>query len=49
VADVPLTEIFDTANLALLDDYIPVLKLYIVQQLEDTIWLDNQLTSHASV
>ncbi|KAI2507337.1 hypothetical protein MHU86_7057 [Fragilaria crotonensis] len=45
VADVPLTEIFDTANLVLIDDYLPVLKTYIVQQLEDTIWLDDRSTT----
>lgn len=45
VADVPLTEIFDTANSLLIDDYISVLKTYIVQQLEDTIWLDDQSTT----
>ncbi len=45
VADVPLTEIFDTANSLLINDYISVLKTYIVQQLEDTIWLDDQSTT----
>jgi hypothetical protein len=41
VADVPLTEIYDTKNSALLDAYLNVLKTYITQQLEDTMWLDN--------
>ena len=45
VADVPLTEIFDTLNSVLLNDYLTVLKTYIVQQLEDTIWLDDQSTT----
>jgi hypothetical protein len=42
VADVPLTEIFDTVNLVLVNAYLDVLKMYIAQQLEDTIWLDDQ-------
>ena len=45
VADVPLTEIFDTVNSVLIDDYLVVLKTYISQQLEDTIWLDDQSTT----
>ncbi|KAI2489064.1 hypothetical protein MHU86_25530 [Fragilaria crotonensis] len=45
VADVPLTEIFDTVNSVLIDDYLVVLRTYISQQLEDTIWLDDQSTT----
>ena len=45
VADVPLTEIFDTVNAVLLNDYLTELKTYIVQQLEDTIWLDDRSTT----
>ena len=45
VADVPLTEIYNTENSTLLDDYLTVLKTYIVQQIEDTIWLDDQSTT----
>ena len=45
VADVPLTEIFNTENSTLLDDYLSVLKTYIVQQIEDTTWLDDQSTT----
>jgi hypothetical protein len=42
VADVPLTEIYDTENSTLIDAYLNVLKTYIPQQLEDTMWLDDQ-------
>jgi hypothetical protein len=45
VADVPLTEIYDTENSVLIDDYLSVLKTYIVQQIGDTIWLDDQSTT----
>ncbi|KAI2501854.1 hypothetical protein MHU86_12619 [Fragilaria crotonensis] len=45
VADVPLTEIYDTGNATLIDDYLSVLKRYVVQQIEDTIWLDDQSTT----
>jgi hypothetical protein len=45
VADVPLTEIYHTVNSVLINDYLYVLKTYIVQQIEDTIWLDNQSTT----
>ena len=45
VADVQLTEIYDTENATLIDDYLAVLKRYIVQQIEDTIWLDDQSTT----
>ena len=45
VADVPLTEIYDIENSVLIDSYLSVLKTYIVQQLEDTIWLDDQSTT----
>ena len=45
VADVPLTEIYDIENSVLVDSYLSVLKTYIVQQLKDTIWLDDQSTT----
>jgi hypothetical protein len=45
VADVPLTEIFDTVNSVLLNDYLTVLKTYIFQHLEDTMLLDDQSTT----
>ena len=45
MADVPLTEIFDTVNAVLIDVYLVVLRTYISQQLEDTIWLDDQSTT----
>ena len=45
VADVPLTEIYDTGNATLIDEYLSVLKRYVVQQIEDTIWLDDQSTT----
>jgi hypothetical protein len=45
VADVPLTEIYDTVNSVLIDDYHSVLKTYIVQLIEDTVWLDDQSTT----
>jgi len=42
VADVPLTEIYDIENSTLIDAYLTALKTYITQQLEDTMWLDDQ-------
>ena len=45
VADVPLTEIYDTGNTTLIDHYLSVLKRYVFQQIEDTIWLDDQSTT----
>ncbi len=46
VADVPLTEIFDTVNSVLINDYLVVLKMYIAQQLEDTIFLMTNQPLH---
>ena len=45
LAEFPLYKIYNDATNKLKDDYMATLRVYLIQQLEDTSWLDNQSTS----
>jgi hypothetical protein len=45
IAELPLTEIYDVTSLLLNDNYLETLRTYILQQLEDTPWLEDQSVS----
>ncbi|KAI2510337.1 hypothetical protein MHU86_4061 [Fragilaria crotonensis] len=43
MAEVPLTEVFDVLTMSILDNYHNVIRDSVIQQLEDTTWLSNDL------
>jgi hypothetical protein len=43
MAEIPLTEVFDVLTMSLLDNYHDVICDSVIQQLEDTTWLSNDL------
>ena len=45
LAEFPLYEIYDDATNKLKDDYMATLREYLIQQLEDTSWLNDESTS----
>jgi hypothetical protein len=45
IAELPLTEIYDVTTSLLKDDYLDTLRTYVMQQLEDTTWLEDQSVS----
>ncbi|KAI2500623.1 hypothetical protein MHU86_13844 [Fragilaria crotonensis] len=45
IAELPLTEIYDVTSSLLKDNYLETLRTYILQQLEDTPWLEDQSVS----
>jgi hypothetical protein len=44
--EIPLTELFDLATFTLVDNYQQVLHGYVIELLEDTIWVDEQSFLH---
>jgi len=45
IAELPLTEIYETETSMLKEDYLNTFRSYITQQLEDTSWLEDQSVS----
>ena len=45
MAEIPLTEVFDVLTMSLLDNYHNVIRDSVLQQLEDTTWLERQSKS----
>jgi hypothetical protein len=42
MAEIPLTEVYDVLTMSLLDNYHDVIRNSVLQQLEDTTWLERQ-------
>jgi hypothetical protein len=45
MAEIPLTEVFDVLTMSLLDNYHDVICNSVLQQLEDTTWLERESRS----
>ena len=43
MAEIPLTEVFDVLTMSLLDNYHEVIRNSVLQQLQDTTWLSEDL------
>jgi hypothetical protein len=41
-AEIPLVELFDLATFTLVDNYLHVLHCYVIELLEDIVWIDEQ-------
>ena len=44
--EIPLTELFDFATYTIVDNYLQVLHGYVIEILEDTVWMDIQSFLH---
>jgi hypothetical protein len=40
--EIPLTELFDLSSFTLVENYLQVLERYVIELLEDTVWMDIQ-------
>jgi hypothetical protein len=46
MVEIPLTELFDFKSFTLVENYIQVLHIYVIELLEDTVWMDVQSFWH---
>jgi hypothetical protein len=40
--EIPLTELFDLSSFTIVENYLQVLQRYVIELLEDTVWMDMQ-------
>ena len=48
MAEIPLTEVFDVLTMSLVDNYHDVIRESVLQQLEDTTWLSEDVTTNTN-